>query len=108
MAVGRQARRCLALRQPARQRVGGNPRPGWRPAPWLRIVAGAGQDLAGRAGPQARAVLEAQAKAILAADFFHVDTVLLGSLYVLFVIEHGTRQVHLAGITAHPTRFSAA
>jgi putative transposase len=31
-----------------------------------------------------------------------VDTVLLRRLYALIVIKHGTRYVHLAGITAHP------
>jgi putative transposase len=32
-----------------------------------------------------------------------VDTVLLKRLYVLVFIEHGTRRMHLGGITANPT-----
>ena len=32
-----------------------------------------------------------------------VETVLLQRLYVLVFIEHGTRRLHLGGVTAHPT-----
>ena len=34
---------------------------------------------------------------MIACDFFHVDTVLLRWLYVLFFIDHDIRRVHLAG-----------
>jgi putative transposase len=74
------------------------------PSTVWQILKDAGIDPApGRSGQSWRAFLDAQAKMILAADFFHVDTVLLRRLYVLFFIEHGTRRVHLGGITAHPT-----
>jgi transposase len=55
-----------------------------------------------RAGPTWKQFLTAQARGIIAADFVHVDTVLLRRVYALIVIEHGTRRAHLVGITAHP------
>ena len=69
-----------------------------------KILKDAGFDPAPRrAGPTWRQFLTVQAHAILAIDFAHVDTVFLRRLYILVVIEHGRRRVHLAGITAHPT-----
>ena len=38
-----------------------------------------------------------------AVDFLNVDTVLLKRLYILVFIEHGTRRMHLGGVTANPT-----
>jgi putative transposase len=68
-----------------------------------RILHDAGIDPAPRrTGPTWKQFLTAQARGITAADFVHVDTVLLRRLYALIVIEHDTRRVHLARITAHP------
>ncbi|WP_431918114.1 hypothetical protein [Nonomuraea jabiensis] len=40
---------------------------------------------------------------LLVRDFLVVETVLLKRLYALVFIEHGTRKLHLGGVTAHPT-----
>jgi putative transposase len=55
-----------------------------------------------RVGPTWTEFLRAQAKGIVATDFFSVDTVLLRRYYILFVIELDRRVVHVLGVTANP------
>jgi putative transposase len=79
---------------------------GYRVAPatvW-NILQKAGLDPAPRrTGPSWREFCRAQATTMLACDFFTVDTVLLRRIYVFFVLEVGTRRVHILGVTRHPT-----
>jgi hypothetical protein len=68
-----------------------------------KILRQAGVSPAGaRAELSWREFLRAQAASMIACDFFTVETLWLGRLYVLFFIELGTRRVHLAGCTPNP------
>jgi transposase len=55
-----------------------------------------------RTGPTWSEFLRAQAKGIIACDFFCVESVWLRTLYVLVFIELHTRRVFVTASTAHP------
>ena len=57
----------------------------------------------GKQGSSWRTFLSHYKSEIVACDFFTVETAWLKTLYVLFFIELGSRRVHLADCTAHPT-----
>ena len=56
-----------------------------------------------RKGGSWRQLMQHYADQLLACDFFTVETAWLTTLYVLFFIELGSRRVHVAGCTEHPT-----
>ena len=68
---------------------------------WLRA---AGLGPAGRRGGMSwREFLRAHRRAMLAVDFFTVETIWLQRRYVLFFIELGSRRVHVTGCTPNPS-----
>jgi putative transposase len=70
-----------------------------------KILNAAGIDPAPRrSGPTWREFLTTQAEGIMAADFFPIDSTLGRRLYALAFLEHGTRRLHITGVTGHPTR----
>src|SRR5579871_5644994 len=75
------------------------------PSTVWQILKNAGIDPAPRRdGPGWAEFLRSQAQGILALDFFTADLLNGAKVYVLVVIEHGTRRVRVLGATGHPVQ----
>ena len=75
------------------------------PSTVWQILKCAGIDPAPRRdGPGWPGFLRSQAQGILALDFFTADLLNGAKVYVLAVIEHGTRRVRILGATEHPVQ----
>ena len=75
------------------------------PSTVWQILKTAGIDAAPRrAGPGWAEFLRSQAQGILALDFFTADLLNGTKVYVLAVIEHGTRRIRVLGATGHPVQ----
>jgi putative transposase len=75
------------------------------PSTVWQILKNAGIDPAPRReGPGWAEFLRSQAQGILALDFFTADLLNGTKVYVLAVIEHGTRRIRILGATEHPVQ----
>ena len=75
------------------------------PSTVWQVLKNAGIDPAARReGPCWAEFLRYQAQGILALDFFTADLLNGTKVYVLAVIEHGTRRVRVLGATQHPVQ----
>ena len=75
------------------------------PSTVWRILKSAGIEPAPRRNGSGWAeFLRSQARGILALDFFTADLLNGAKVYVLAVIEHGTRRIRVLGATEHPAQ----
>ena len=75
------------------------------PSTVWRILKSAGIEPAPRRdGPGWAEFLRSQARAMLALDFFTADLLNGSKVYVLAVIEHGTRRIRVLGATENPVQ----
>jgi len=75
------------------------------PSTVWQILKSAGINRAPRRdGPSWAEFLRSQAQGILALDFFTADLLNGMKVYVLAIIEHGTRRFRILGATEHPVQ----